>query len=291
MSCSNENSAAEHRARLSAVRGMPFRPGSNMAEVIRTPSVAEAIAGHIERLILQGALRAGDKLAAERDLAENLKVSRPSLREAIGLLSSRGLLETKKTGTFVAHFLTPFTKPLATLLENNTEAVEDYFEFRQNIECLAARYAASRATDVDRDAIRRCIATMKVVHEHDDPAEEAQADADLHLAIYDASHNLVLVHVMRAVAELLRSNIFYSRKQLYERGNVRASLLAQHIEIADAILAGKADAAARAANTHIAYSRRHVREIVIERQRLETSMSRAGRDGYVAKPAKRRKRA
>lgn len=261
-----------------------------MADVIRTPSVAEAIAGHIERLILQGALRAGEKLAAERDLAEKLQVSRPSLREAIALLAARGLLVTNRSGTYVAQFLSPITRPLASLLQNNAQAVEDYFEFRKNIDGLAARYAAIRATDIDKDGIKKCLATMKAAHAHDDPAEEAQADVDLHLQIYDASHNLVLAHVMRALAELLRSNIFYSRKQLYLSASVREHLLAQHIEIADAILAGKADVAARAATQHVAYARRAVKDIEEERERLERAAIRAGRAGYVAQPVQRRKR-
>lgn len=259
-------------------------------EAVRTPSVAEAIAAHIERLILQGALRPGEKLTAERELADLLGVSRPSLRDALALLVTRGLLTTTRSGTFVTEFLTPITKPLALLLENNAEAVEDYFEFRQSIDQLAARYAAVRANDVDREAIRACIATMKAVHTHSDPAQEAQADVDLHLLIYDASHNLVLAHVMRALAELTRSNIFYSRKQLYLRGNVRPALLAQHIEIAQAILAGKPEAAAKAAGAHLEFTRTTVKEIELERARLQASRARAGRSGYVAGPQKRKKK-
>lgn len=258
-------------------------------EAVRAPSVAEAIAQHIERLILQGALRPGEKLTAERELAEKLEVSRPSLRDALALLVKRGLLTTNRNGTFVAQFLTPITKPLASLLENNADAVEDYFEFRQSIDQLAARYAASRANDVDRAAIRHCIETMKDVHSLDDPAQEAQADVDFHLLIYDASHNLVLAHVMRALAELLRSNIFYSRKQLYARCGVRDTLLAQHIEIADAILAGKGEVAARAAAQHLAYSRAQVKEIGVEDGRLAASKARASRAEYVSGPARKKK--
>lgn len=260
-----------------------------MAAVVRTPSVAEAIAGHIERLILQGALRTGEKLTAERELADMLGVSRPSLRDALALLVSRGLLTTSRSGTYVAQFMTPITKPLAALLENNSEAVQDYFEFRQSVDSLAARYAALRANEVDREAIGNCIATMKSVHDHEDPAQEAQSDFDLHLLIYDASHNLVLAHMMRALAELLRSNIFYSRKQLYLHPNVRETLLAQHIEIAEAILARKPDAAARAAASHLAFTRKAVKEIEVQHARLEASLARAGRKGYVSRAPRSKK--
>lgn len=259
-------------------------------EAVRTPSVAEAIAHRIEHLILQGALRPGEKLTAERELADTLGVSRPSLRDALALLVGRGLLTTSRNGTYVAQFLTPITKPLAALLQNSNEAVEDYFEFRQSIDQLAARYAAIRANDVDRAAIKACIATMQEAHQHSDPEQEAHADVDLHLLVYDASHNLVLAHVMRALAELLRSNIFYSRKQLYLRSEVRHTLLGQHIEIADAILAGRAEAAGRAAAAHLAYTHAQVKEIGIEHCRLEASRVRASRPGYVAGLSKKRKK-
>lgn len=260
-----------------------------MATVVRTPSVAEAIASHIERLILQGALRTGEKLAAERELADMLGVSRPSLRDALSLLVSRGLLTTSRSGTFVAEFMSPITKPLALLLENNAEAVQDYFEFRQSVNSLAARYAAMRANEVDCEAIRNCMAKMKVGHDDVDPQQEAQADFELHLAIYDASHNLVLAHMMRALAELLRTNIFYSRKQLYLQPTVRETLLEQHVEIAEAILGGKPDAAARAASNHLAFTHRTVKEIEVQRTRLDASMARARRNGYVAKSPRRKK--
>lgn len=131
---------------------------------------------------------------------------------------------------------------------------------------------------------------MKEVHKLDDPAQEAQADVDLHLIIYDASHNLVLAHVMRALAELLRSNIFYSRKQLYSYGDVRAKLLAQHIEIADAIIAGKVEAAARAAAQHLAFTRERVKAIGLERCRLDASRARASRKNYVAGMTEKKKK-
>lgn len=260
-----------------------------MTQFVQTPSVAEAIAGHIERLILQGALRPGEKLAAERELAELLGVSRPSLRDALSLLVARGLLTTSRSGTRVAQFLTPITKPLASLLSGSQQAVLDYFEFRQSVDELAARYAALRANEVDCEAIRNCIATMKAAHTLEDCAQEAQADVDLHLLVYDASHNLVLAHVMRALAELLRSNIFYSRKTLYARPDVRANLLAQHIEIADAILARKPAVAARAASQHLAFVRNAVKDIEVDNLRLQCSKVRADRKSYVAQTGKRRR--
>lgn len=254
-----------------------------MTERIRPQKIAEAIADHLEKLILQGVLRPGERLTPERELAEKLDVSRPSLREAIDMLAERGLLRTTRGGTFVAQFLSPLLKPLASLLEDNPQATADYFEFRQSMDAQAARYAAERASEVDRDAIRTAINQIKAAHELEDPTQESQADVDFHLSIYEAAHNAVLLHIMRALVELLRSNIFYSRQQLYQRPSVREKLLAQHLAIADAIFAGKPKVAESAAANHVAFTFETVEEIRRDSKRLEASLLRVGRSDYLAR--------
>jgi GntR family transcriptional repressor for pyruvate dehydrogenase complex len=260
----------------------------HMADTIKAESIAGAIAKHIERLILQGALLPGEKLASERDLAEKLQVSRRSLRDAIGSLVERGLLVTNRSGTFVAQFLKPIAQPLASLLENNPESVSDYFEFRRIIDEQSARYAALRASEVDRSAIRCCIERMKAAHELENSEEEAQADVDLHLLIYNASHNVVLAHVMREFAEMLRGNIFYSRKRLYAWPDARNKLLAQHIAIAEAVLARKADVAAKAAASHVEFTGKAVEDMELEKVRLASSLLRIERADYIDDHKKRR---
>ncbi|WP_068460949.1 FadR/GntR family transcriptional regulator [Hyphomicrobium sulfonivorans] len=253
-----------------------------MSNVVRTQKIADAIALHIERLILEGALRPGEKLASERDLALALDVSRPSLREAMDALAERGLLKMTRGGAYVAQFLTPLMAPLATLYRDNENAAADYFEFRRWVESQAARSAAIRATDVDKSAIRACVAQMRKVHKLSDPTEEARADVNLHILIYEASHNSIVLHVMRALSELLRSNVFFNRHNLYLRPGVRDQLLAQHIAIAEAVLAGNPDLAEKAAADHINYVFGTVEEIQRDSRRLKTSLTRVGRNNLVA---------
>lgn len=253
-----------------------------MTERIKPQRVSEAIADHLEKLILQGVIRPGERLTPERELAEKLDVSRPSLREAIDMLAARGLLVTTRSGTQVAQFLSPLLKPLASLLEDNPQVTADYFEFRQGVDAQAAHYAALRASDIDKDTIRSCIERMKKAHEVKDPTEESRADVDLHLAIYDAAHNAVVIHIMRGLVELLRTNIFYSRQQLYERASVRAKLLAQHVAIADAILAGNPKAAEAAATDHVRFTFNSVEDILRDSMRLKASLLRVERKDYLA---------
>jgi len=219
----------------------------------------------------------------ERELADKLDVSRPSLREAIDILAQRGLLVTTRGGTHVAQFLAPLVKPLAVLLESHPQVTADYFEFREQIDAQAARYAALRASDIDRQAIRACIERMQNAHTLEEPEQESQADVDLHLLIYEATHNVVLLHFMRALVELLRGNIFYSRQQLYLRSAVRDKLLEQHLAIADAVLGGDPQAAETAAAAHIRFTFESVEAIRQESMRLQASLLRVERNEYLAK--------
>jgi len=253
-----------------------------MPDAIRTPTIAQAVAAHLERLILEGVLRPGERLHGERDLAQRLDVSRPSLREALESLVQRGLLVTGRGGTHVAQFLSPLMKPIATLMQDNPRVTADYLEFRRIQETHAARLAAQRATDVDRRAIRDCIKRMTKAHTGDNPTQEGDADVDLHLLIYEAAHNVVLLHIMRAMTDLLRNNIFYNRAQLYLREGVRDQLLEQHLKLAEAIIAGRIKEAEAAAAEHVRFVFETVEEARRDEARLETSLSRVNRSDFVA---------
>jgi GntR family transcriptional repressor for pyruvate dehydrogenase complex len=173
-------------------------------------------------------------------------------------------------------------EPLASLYRDNQNAAADYFEFRQWVEAQAARAAALRATDVDKAAIRACLVEMRKAHKISDPSQEAQADVNLHILVYEAGHNLIVLHVMRALSELLRNNIFFNRENLYLRAGVREKLLMQHIEIGEAVLAGKPDRAEAAAAEHIRFVFGTVEEIQRDSKRLKTSLMRVGRNDLLA---------
>jgi GntR family transcriptional repressor for pyruvate dehydrogenase complex len=253
------------------------------SESIRPAKLADTVAEHFERLILEGALRPGERLLPERELAARLDISRPSLRDAINKLVERGLLTTTASGgTMVCEGLGATLKdPLVELFQTHPEATFDYLEFRNVTEGSAAAFAALRATDIDRQEIRSSFERMAASHDKDDPTEEADADADFHLAIYEASHNVVMLHIMRSLSDMLRSGVFYNRSKLYLRKGVRDLLLNQHRAIHDAIMAGDADAARTAAETHITFTHNALREIRDAEARLEVSLRRIGRSDLV----------
>lgn len=253
-----------------------------MSERLRTPKLAEAIAEHIERLILEGVLRPGERLASERDLAELLDVSRPSLRDALALLETRGLLATSRDGTRVTQFLAGLTDPLAGLLQSNEQVTADYFEYRAAVERTATGLAAARATDAERQAISDCLTEMVAAHEARDANREAEADIVLHRLIYAASHNLVILHVMRAFSEMLRRDIFFNRTALFEQAMFRDALLEQHLAIGRAVIAGDTAAAEEAAHRHLEFTGAAVEKDRRDAQRTDLALRRLGRSTLLA---------
>jgi len=265
----------------------------SLSEAVQRKALPDAVAGLIERMILQGVIRPGEKLASERDLALRLDVSRPTLRGAIGQLTSRGLLTGGRGGTRVAPFLAPLTAPLAELFKDKPRVTADYFEYRRGIEAMAARLAATRASEADAGNLKAVVARMKAAYKAGDWPEEAKTDVDFHLALYEASHNLVLLQVMRAFATLLRDGVFFNREVLHRRDGARARLLAEHLAIAEAVLAGKAAAAEEAAAEHMRSTYAQIIEIERDAERLADSVRRLDRADFIAaaEPRKRKARA
>ncbi|KAG1649073.1 Pyruvate dehydrogenase complex repressor [Nymphon striatum] len=136
--------------------------------------LADTIAEKLETLIVEGSLKPGDRLPAERTLAENFGVSRPSLREAIQKLQSRGLLKTRPGGgTTVEASLNPeFVDPLVSFFQEHPESRFDVLEEMQHGMLLI------RATDEDKERIKNCYEKMIELHGSEDPMDEARADAD-----------------------------------------------------------------------------------------------------------------
>ena len=164
---------------------------------VRQRRLSDDIVEQLEGMILEGTLKSGERLPAERALAEQFGVSRPSLREAIQKLSAKGLLVSRQGGgNYVAESLgSTFSDPLLHLLENNPEAQRDLLEFRQTLEASCAYYAALRATEVDRERLTAAFEALQDCYTRSDEvsrAEEGAADARFHLAIAEASHNAVL---------------------------------------------------------------------------------------------------
>ncbi len=205
---------------------MPFRP-------VQAEKLSTAVVRQVEELILRGILRPGERLPSERELAERLGVSRPSLREAVAELQDKGLLVTRAgAGIYVAEVLgNAFSDALIRLFSEHEEAVFDYISFRRDLESLAAERAARAGSETDLKVVQAILDKMEAAHLRGDAEEEAKLDAQFHMAIIEASHNTIMLHMMRSMFELLRKGVFYNRKALFKQRDTRAALFEQHSAI------------------------------------------------------------
>jgi DNA-binding FadR family transcriptional regulator len=233
------------------------------------PRVPELVCVKIEQMVLEGALSPGERLPAERQLADRLGVSRPSLREALRILSTRGILRSERSGgTYVTEKLNPTLEdPLLELISNAPESHADVLELRHAIESLAASLAAERHTATDKDMLRATYKRLIESHRLSDPTLEARADADFHLAIGEASHNVVLLHVMRSLFSLLKKSIRFNLENLYTHAGMFEQVRDQHYHLLTAILDGDPAGARAASERHIDQVEKTLFRLDITRQR------------------------
>ena len=227
---------------------MPFKP-------VQPEKLSHSVVRQFEQLILRGILRPGERLPSERDLSEQMGVSRPSLREAVADLQSRGLLDSRAgSGIFVAKALgATFPPALTQLFATHDEAVFDYLDFRRDMEGLAGERAARLGSSTDLQVIDAIFQKMEAAHPKHDPSIEAALDAEFHLSIIEASHNVIMLHMMRSMFDLLREGVFYNRQVMFKQRTTRRALLDQHRAINTALQARDAAGTRAAIQAHLDY--------------------------------------
>lgn len=248
---------------------------------VRQRRLSDDIVEQLEGMILEGTLKSGERLPAERALAEQFGVSRPSLQEAIKLAAKGLLVSRQGGGNYVADSLgSTFSDPLLHLLENNPEAQRDLLEFRQTLEASCAYYAALRATEVDRERLTAAFEALQDCYTRADEVsrlEEGAADARFHLAIAEASHNAVLLHTIRGLFDLLKRNVVTNIGGMYQqRTETRDMLISQHRDLYLAIIEGRAEQAREVSTRHLLYVQEVLEEVRQEVQRVARAERRKG---------------
>lgn len=209
----------------------------------------KVVIDRLGRRIIGGHIAPGDFLATEPELGAEFGVSRTSVREAMRVLSAKGLVEIRqKIGTRVQEkkFWNIFDADILRWHheEGQGDAVmRDLIELRQILEPAASRLAAGRATIDNHRQLKVAITAME--RGVDSPEAYAQADLDFHLAVYNASHNSLMLQFGTVVGDFLR------RAFLIQQGIVRepSELLKDvslHSQVYNAIDRGDGEAAAKA---------------------------------------------
>jgi len=214
-------------------------------EVIRRQKVYEAVAEQIERLILRK-LKPGDKLPSERELADMLKVSRSSIRDAIRSLELMGLVEPRQgAGTIVCEPVDPSIKPFAEALKHRQELVGELLDFRKMLEPPLAARAAKHASLDEISEMEEILQRQEAKLSAGEPA--IAEDAEFHYRIALASGNSVVLKVLDLIIDLLRDT---RQRALQVPGRPQKSL-AGHRRILAAIKRRDGEAANSAMRRHI----------------------------------------
>lgn len=219
-------------------------PAVHRAEVDRS---YRGLANQVVELIAAGEFKSGDRLPAERALAERFKVSRTSVREAIIALEVNGTVEVRGgSGIYVC----PPNTRLASFEFAQGPGPIEALRARALIESEVAAQAAADRKDGDLDAIFATIADMRD-HLQDKAGNEA-ADREFHLAIARATGNNVLVQAVAAIWDGSRSSQLWTRmEQHFSTLEMRSASLADHQRIFDGILARDPSAARTAMRGHL----------------------------------------
>ncbi|HAV5310574.1 transcriptional regulator LldR [Acinetobacter baumannii] len=229
--------------------------------------ISDQVVMKLQALIEERHMKKGDRLPAERQLATSLGVSRPSLREAIQQLNSQDVLISRRgDGTYIQQLPEQWPQqlivnPISNLIEEDPLYRFDVQEARLVLEGGTAWYAALRSTPEDRAKIHHYFNEISRHQNAGDSAQAAVADAEFHLAIAEASHNVVLIQMMRSLFDLLQYNVLLGRKKVYN-DPVNGDLLSeQHFQVMDAIDRKDPEAARQAVCGHIEFVINHVRSL------------------------------
>jgi GntR family transcriptional repressor for pyruvate dehydrogenase complex len=229
---------------------------------IRTRRLYEEILEQMKELLAGGELKPGDKLMSERELAERLEVSRPSVREAIRSLEMMGFVEIRRGGgTYVRNTRADeIIRPLAMFLAVERSSQLEMFEVRRIFEAATARLAAERATGDDVEAIRAALEAMSESVNARDSAKGEGHDIAFHYAVAEATHNALLTKLFRTISEDFSRSVSVARRQLYVGTLGPGKIIEQHRRIFRAIRDHDPDAAASAMLAHLGYAERELRK-------------------------------
>lgn len=233
--------------------------------------LADVVAGKIESLIVEGVLKTGQMLPSERRLTERLGMSRPAIREGIKILRARGIIETEQgRGSYVTELTGKLaTHPMMHLLSEHPRTLYDLLEVRSLLEAEAAGLAAERGTTADFTLIGLRFREMVSSHSDDvAPSVHARLDHAFHLSICEASHNPVMVHMLRSLTDLMLSSVFASVNNLYHRSRYKRQIDRQHQKLFNAVVGKQPEQARRAAAEHVKIVAESLRELEQEEHQL-----------------------
>ncbi len=184
--------------------------------------IYQDLVDQIETAIMDGRLKAGDKLPSQRELVEMFETGRGPLREALRVLEQKGLIKIKlgvSGGAVVRKPDTePITESLALLIRHRKISIEELSKFREGVEGSAAALAAEMVSEAEIKDLKVLLEKARLLLSKGVSAWEAfcRVDNNIHVAIAKASKNRVYAFVLRMVHDNIQH--FYEAHPLKDRG-------------------------------------------------------------------------
>lgn len=217
------------------------------SEPIERRKVYDLIAERLLAQIRARRLRPGDPLPTERELMHAYRVGRSSVREALRLLESRGVIRDTGRGLFqVADYGNPLSSSFAFLLTVEEGTLRDLFEVRQTLEVEAAGLAAARRTDEHLARMGQAIVEMAAALDSAD--RYIEADLQFHLAVAAATRNRIVAMMMHAI----RGQLHRALASIFHIPGSPQRSVRQHEAILEAIRAGDPEQARARMREHLA---------------------------------------
>lgn len=223
---------------------------------IKGMKIYEVVIAQLREKLVSGELGPGEMLPPEKSLAEQMGVSRASVREALKVLEFTGFLESKPSeGTRVAYFHPDLLLEKLNLvtLSKSVSLFQDLVELRETLEPKIVALAVERGDDEELQAVAQIV--TRIMEGLDDELN-SEADALFHLAIAKASHNIFFVRLLESALSMLEElrtrNLRHNRR--------REAILAEHAEIVEKLLARDAAGASKAMKRHLSNIRRSIEQ-------------------------------
>jgi len=233
--------------RRASTRRQAANGAAGLLQPIKKTRVAEEIADRIRVLILDGTFSAGRPLPGERVLAARFGVSRGSIRDAVRMLETIGLVESRHgQGTFARELdVSRLVAPLASVLTYRHDLRDELLDLRRMFEPAVARAAAARVTDDDLADLQRIVDTQR--RKIKSGGSTIVEDTAFHAVLARATRNRAVMRIMGALNDLLVDS---RARTLKQKGRPERSI-AGHEAVVAALRRRDPDAAARAMHTHI----------------------------------------
>ncbi|MDE2360296.1 MAG: FadR family transcriptional regulator [Betaproteobacteria bacterium] len=222
---------------------------------LNVPKAGDVLADQLRTRIRSGELREGQGLPTERELVEQTRLSRMSVREALRILEAEGLIVTRPGRNGGSQVRRPTGDALIRHLElfiwGRHASLDDLHDVREALELLAAEGAARHRTETDIKELAEKTATLEAAV--DDVDAYLAANLDWHKAVARASHNELLVGFMNVLTRVIHDA---TASEAFDSSRVRASTVRVHRNILAAIVDRDADAARRRMARDVAAARR-----------------------------------